>query len=413
MDISVSLGKGKHTLSDILVDISIIELILGGAGHLLGIGSLGIRMFILGMIFLYELYLLFTNKLTFEKPNEILLFILIIFLVGLIHGIIENPSNAINEFVGYAPIFVSPFYIYYFQHRGNIKRAKNIVYYSSFALSLLQLLLWAYCLKNGQAAYIPTQALLDRYNYGFLAFIGPIPRLFFKTGIFISVGLFICLTEIFEDGINKKRIIEGIIFGLSLITTFTVGIYAFTFIGLLLIFIFYGKKISLEKYYKYIIIALVLIVILLIRFNIFKILSARFSGDYTMGYKGTQGIEIIKTFVKNPLIGYGLGYPVLINYGYQLLNSYSFEIMWLQLLLHVGIIGFIFYCSHIAVTLKTLLLRFKNESQNNSIYLIFFVSVVFICLDSFTNPYMNNAIGLLFYDLAVGIAYSKIKCEEH
>lgn len=411
MDISIAFGKRKHTLSDILVYISIIELILGGAGHVIGIGALGIRLFILAAIFLYEIYLLFGDKLTFEKPNRILIYVLAIFIIGLVHGIMDNPGNALNEFVGYTPFFLSPFYIYYFQHRGNIKKVQNVVLNSSFILAILQLLLWSYCLLHGQGAYISTQSLLDRYNYGFLAYIGPIPRLFFKTAIFISVGLFITFADLLQSGISKKRIIGCIIFGLSILTSFTVGIYAFTALGLFLIFLLSNKKISYDKLFKYIILVIILMIILLFKFNVLKVLSARFSGDYTMGYKGTQGIEILRKFIKNPILGYGLGYPIVINYGYQLLDSYSFEIMWLQLLLHLGIIGFGVYVSHIIATLKQLYTKFKTALKDNNTYLIFFVSVIFICLDSFTNPYMNNAIGILFYDLAVGVAYSKSKSE--
>ncbi len=54
-------------------------------------------------------------------------------------------------------------------------------------------------------------------------------------------------------------------------------------------------------------------------------------------------------------------------------------------------------------TLATLFNKYKF--YDNQIYLLYGLSIVIICIESFTNPFMNNAIGIMFYCICCGIAY--------
>ena len=138
--------------------------------------------------------------------------------------------------------------------------------------------------------------------------------------------------------------------------------------------------------------------------GILDVFKNRFSGDYNMSYKGIQFIRVLAESTQSPLFGKGFGYPIKIDYGYLIVNSYSFEIMWLQLLLDTGMIGLFLFSGHVLHTIRQLDLQFKRTK--NSFFKSMEYSLIMFCLVSFTNPFMNNAIGLLFYALCVGVAHS-------
>ena len=186
--------------------------------------------------------------------------------------------------------------------------------------------------------------------------------------------------------------------------TFTTSFYAFTAVILLFVFYhYYGRK-----HFVYALILLVLIcligALIMYKAGIFSIFAQRFSGDYDFSYKGTQFKRVLEEVAKRPVFGYGFGYPITIDYGYTVVTAYSFEIMWLQLLLDTGIVGFALFAGHVLLTFYQLHLQYINSG--NTIYMSLACGLMMFCLVSFTNPFMNNAIGLLYYAICVGAAFS-------
>ena len=113
---------------------------------------------------------------------------------------------------------------------------------------------------------------------------------------------------------------------------------------------------------------------------------------------------MIDEFTKSPIIGSGLGGELTGDYSILKNFTFHFEIMWLELLFHTGILGFVFYISLIAVVLKDM---FKEYKTNGNYYcFIMAMGLVFLCLETSTNPFMNNAIGIGYLAICAGFANS-------
>ena len=389
----------SHTfLEKSIITVAFAELLLGGSGRVVMIGPLSLRIFILGCLLCYTLYLLFSNKLIANPSNVILLCILVDFAIMLIYSIINNKiSDVIDSFTGYVVIAVCPVFIYLFKdNAGLLNWIRKLLYFCAVILSFITYLLWGLSLITSA-----TSVILNSFQYGGLAYVGPIPRLFLKGSIFICCALFFALSDFLLTH-NKKYLVMVAIFALAVIMTFTTSFYVFS---LLLILISMYKLIGKEHFIKFLTIIILLGIIGLVvayKAGIADVFIERFSGDYNFSYKGTQLLTVLDNYLESPLFGKGFGYSIKIDYGYIVDHTYSFEVMWSQLLLDTGIVGFTLFISHVMLTLYNLHKLFKSTGA--VVFLSFELSLIMICLVSLTNPFMNNAIGLLFYAVCVGVS---------
>lgn len=405
ININTMISAQKKNYLQILMAFIVIELILGGSGHLISVFGVSLRLILFFLIFLCEIIFALKGYFKLNSANVVLfIYITYIFSNYLWSITSNNFADATNEFTGYLPIVFIPFFISYFSFYDDKNKLKKIIEISTLILAFLSLFIWLYCFIGGMLAIKNIlDNFLNPFNYGNLAMIsGKIPRLFLKGCIFSVIGFIFKLNDI-VDGSNKiSDIFCLLIYILSILITFTVGIYFATAVATILYFLFSSSKNIKRKSIILIVFFLVLLVGIY-RFNLLGIMESRFSGDYTFDFKGTQFRELLKVWMESPIFGKGFGYNLTIDYGFQIVTTYSFEIMWMQLLAHTGIVGTILYVIHIALTLATLFNKYKF--YDNQIYLLYGLSIVIICIESFTNPFMNNAIGIMFYCICCGIAY--------
>lgn len=381
----------------IVLTIVLAELLLGGSGRVLAFGPLSIRILILIGLLCYEVLLLFKNKIIAKQSNLLLICILLDFAVMLIYSIPNNDiPSAIDTFSGYIVIAVCPVFVYLFGENGELlNSARKVLYFCTILLSLITYALWSISL------FLRIGGLLNTLQYGGLAYIGSIPRLFLKGSIFICCALFFSVSD-FILLRKAKYLLLSIMYTLAIIMTFTTSFYVFTaLIVLFILYILIGKQHFVRFLVGGIIIGAVGLLVIY-KLGIINVFIERFSGDYNFSYKGIQLLTILENVLQRPVFGHGFGYIIKVDYGYIVKNIYSFEVMWAQLLLDTGIVGTVLFVSHVMLTLHKLHNKFKLTGA--SVFLAFELSVIMICLVSFTNPFMNNAIGLMFYAICVGIA---------
>lgn len=403
--------KKRNNIYDFMAYITLFDLIFGGSGNVFMLGNLSFRMILLlcciGCIVVY----IYNTMLIFDKYLKNTLFFLVTLILFFVYGVCFNDiRNSITELMGYFWLLFSIFFIIYFKNNSN-KINEFICYFNrfTFILAILTLLLWLYCFIHGISVYGTVSILLSKYDYGMISYIGTIPRIFLKSSIFLCIGYFFALQRFFYESKKVKSLFQIFIYVLAIITTFTSGFIGFTFIFTI---IYILKECYKRRNTSRIIIILVLSVIALFiiwKLGVVKIMFERYQESNSFEIKFIQAFNLISEWINKPLIGEGLGKVITIDYKVFIrTEQYRFENSWLELLFHTGIIGVSSFIYLIYTCLKNM--KRKYILTQNEDYYILRISIIFVCLVSLTNPFMNNSIGLIFFSICMGIASSKALC---
>ena len=112
----VHMNIKKINILNILMSLTIIELVLGGSGRLIVIGNVSLRMILFIAMILFTIILICHNKIKLNYLNfSIFIFLLYLILNLLFSLLINNPINAIDEFTGYLTILYIPIFSYYYK----------------------------------------------------------------------------------------------------------------------------------------------------------------------------------------------------------------------------------------------------------------------------------------------------------
>ena len=363
------------------------------------LGSISLRMILIFLALSYSILYAAKNRLAWcNLFTIIVVFVSYMFLTLCIGLLKDNDSNALDEFLGYLPILLVFFYSIYFNNgKDRIEKMFSLFNSLTIVLSILSLILWLYCFFNG---YVQVNRILNKYNYGLLSRIGTIPRLFLKSSIFALFGLIYSLNNLIDGKRNLKALFCITVTILTIITTFTTSFYFFS-IFVIAVFVIVKIKSRINTNIFRIAVAFILTTILFYVTGSFDILFARFTDTYNFNTKATQAVELLKIWLNHFVLGTGLGEIIPISYENGIKYSYMFEVQWLELAAHAGFIGIGIYLLLIFLTVRKLHRLYIK--QNNSLYLILSLMIIYICLVSFTNPFMNNSIGLIFFAMAVGV----------
>ena len=272
----------------------------------------------------------------------------------------------------------------------------------TFIFALFSIFLWLYAFRIGGAAYpIIEYGFFRPKVYGSFAILsGGIPRIFMKSSIFVSIG-FLFQTDMLIDNPSLKNVIKTIIYGLAIITTFTSGFFIAT--AICTIILLNVKNVMKRKISLLFILLIFLSLIFLYRYGIFRMMIDRYSSEnYSGTYRLTQLASILREFIHKPIWGHGFGYEFTTSYGRTIRTTSNFEVAWGELLVDAGVIGFGLFIIIIITVLRQLLRLSKNE---HSLFL-FALGLILICLESFTNPFINNSIGLTYFGLCAGLGYA-------
>lgn len=400
----------KINVMDVLVTIFLVELVLGGAGKVIMFGPISIRYVIMMVMLAVQVVLMVKNKILVDFKNITLFIMEIVFLINCLVSYTYNVNNAaISTYLGMFPIILCLFFQVYFKEKAD--RAKAVVELFkklTIILSVFSIVLWSYCLVRGVAVYDGIEVgFMRRYSYGMLTYIGNVPRVFFKGSVFVCIGSFIWLSEVLRNPKNIKLLIIFLLHFVSVIVSFTVGFIVFSIIGYVYVIIRVSNS---KKILKRIIVGALLCAIVLVgayELGAYDVIIERFSGSYKMSMKFVQAGKLFEGFMESPLYGKGMGCQFEIDYGTHVEYHTGFEVMWGQILMNLGLIGFLPFVAHIVTTIGSLRRRFSKAHMD--FFFFFEIGVLFLCLVSFVNPFMNNYLGTTFYAMASGLSVSKIE----
>lgn len=404
----------KNNFLEIVVYLLIFDLILGGAGRVITIGPVSIRIIIFFVAFMYQLFAETYKTIEIRKlpPSlnvritSLLGIFFIIQAIAVYLGVINDNnsfSTVVGEFFGYVPILLYPLF-FNFSYKN-----KKMFFFISFIESLILvqsfiiLSIVAYGILSGKESYLIISYWLDKLNYGIYDFVGnsAIPRVFTKGAIFIPMAIIYEFSSlIYYHKKVKKNIVFLVINSIALVFTFTTSFFAVTLMGIIFVTIVYRKK---KNTYKLLGILTAIGLPLLVYFNFFKLFMSRFSGEYNFSMKFIQNSILFNEIIKKPFLGHGHAKSLLIDYGYEQRNQFHYENAFLQLGLNSGFLGMIAFLSVIVYLLhKQIKLLSVYDSNPELLLLIFSLSSVFFI--NFTNPFMNNYIGATVLAINIGIS---------
>lgn len=389
----------------IYIYIFLIDLILGGAGRYLVIGSISARMIIYAVGLCIIVFKLFKYKtIIWEKKGVILnkkstwiiimLYLSIIFSlsIGIIRG--NNLNLALDKFLSYSFYFLLP--VFLLEIKTTLK-AENIMFFINkliFLLTIIQVTIFIIFSISPNMVYEYLNPILINNQFGLLDLINESTfRVFLKTSIFIPFGLFYMILNILNNKIKIKfrYICKIIIYSLAIYSTRTMGIWIITIVGMVIIGIMY-IKVNLRNLKKYSIL-FVAMIYCAYKFGIIQTLIERLNlSDPSTSFKAQQLNELIKTGCQKFFFGNGYGQIITVKTESLTRTSDNWEIMWAELFVNSGFIGILISLVFIGYII---FYSYKLRNKfNKSIMDLIFISTICLIIVNLSNPFLNNPIGI-------------------
>ncbi|MBS9383922.1 MAG: hypothetical protein HEQ24_06640 [Dolichospermum sp. BR01] len=365
----------KNLFNDGLLSVIVLELMIGGSGRFLEVGSVTARMLLYVLAMIYSLFL-FARGTVINKYYinlTILFFILSSFslLIGLFNHADPNLIWEDLKQLLYFPMII--FFSIVINTYAKVVKVSYLIKLSSIVLlvSYLSVLLAV------QLGVIPFNVLYD--------FMSDSDQFVFRgeTG-FVYRGFIVLCFGVFFFVLEKhilSKIMGGFMF-IGIVLTFTRGFIYSTILVLVSYLAYFNLKTKN-----------LLNVILLIMLP--SVIAASFLSWFleTLGDKGEsdsvrlENIQQVLDGIDNTsfFIGHGLGVGVEIR-------PVHMEISYLEIFHKQGVLGLIFW----TCILLILIIKFTSACRhgNNLIATSFFLSSIFVFIQSLTNPYLNNPIGM-------------------
>ncbi|HCQ23441.1 MAG: hypothetical protein AN481_02530 [Aphanizomenon flos-aquae LD13] len=365
----------KNLFNDGLLSVIVLELMIGGSGRFLEVGSVTARMLLYILAMIYSLFLFFRGTVInkYYINLTILFFILSLFssLVGLF-----NHADLSLIFEDFKQILYFPMIIFFSIFINSYTQVVKVSYLIKLSAVVL-LASYLSVLLALQLGIIPFNVLYD--------FLSDSDQFFFRgeTGFFYKGFIMLCIAVFFF--VLEKPILSKIMCGfmfIGIVLTFTRGFIYSTILVLAAYLAYFNLKTK----------NLLNIILLII---LPSVIAPSFLSWFleTLGDKGEsdsvrlENIQQVLDGVDNTsfFIGHGLGVGVEIR-------PVHMEVSYLEIFHKQGVLGLIFWICILLILIMKFTSACKNG--NNLIATSFFLSSIFVFIQSLTNPYINNPIGM-------------------
>jgi len=420
-------NKVDNFCMNILPFIIIYELVLGGSGRVIMLGSqITIRYFLFFIAMLYYFIVIlkdiFIYKLSFKalikkRLNRNLVFLIIflfLFLYAIFNGYRNgNPiSDIFTSSKGFFYILMLFPFSLFVDSKEKAKKLVKAFINSTVILAIITFVIFIiYGLNN--ETYNIFGVVLNKWSYGYIALRGGFPAVFMKTSPYMAVALIYEL-NMFINGIEKKT--KGKMFNIfilleGIICTMSMGIWIASAVGftlVVIISIFNRKNIKTvggKSIFMELLPMIIIVVISQIIFNqvfsdyIVTVIDNRIdTADSSYVVKADQLIKLTSLWLENIFFGKGYGVRVFFELGkFRSESMIQFELFWNQLLVNMGLVGFLSYMlvifEPVFVFLKGML-KNKYNVQDIIFILTLSIGIFMMCIISSVNPFMNNPIGI-------------------
>ncbi|WP_291047300.1 hypothetical protein [Empedobacter sp. UBA1574] len=360
----------------------LIEIVIGGSGRMLEFGPLSLKMVLFGVAMILTFFN--AKKIILDK-NLLFLegFFLLLTLFSLSIGFFSNsePENIFEDIKPLIFIIIINFFIITIDSIRTIDKVINIIKYFSVFMAIIYIIIVLMLflgILNFDVFYegqSENSEVMFRNEYMF----------FYKGFLYLGVGfLFLILS-------NKKidQILSFLVFS-ALCLTLTRGFILMSILVYAFYIYFINKKIFLKIFISVIGISLAIYLLPIL----FETLGDKSDSDIIRFNTINQVVDEISVF--SFLFGHGFGHGVE-------LRPIHMEISFLEIFHKQGIIGISFWLYLLYLNFKY---YFKIKSKNyKKLVLPFLLSVCFTYLQSLTNPFINNPIGISIIMLSTVVLY--------
>jgi hypothetical protein len=361
------------------------ELVIGGGGRYFEIGPVTVRMIFFGIaITLTLLYFSFIKKINKGIFLVILFFILSV-SVGFIVGYFNNATieRILQDIKPLSYFFMLLFFSLIIKDMNDIILIGKIIKVGSLIMAIIYIVI-IFMLFTGKINF---QAFwLQQSRFGEIFFRNDL-AIFYKGFLYLCIGFFfIILTE------SRFKIISLLLLFSAIVLSLTRGFILFTVLITCYYIFFINKNVKI-KFLVFILVVATFIYALPI---FFKILGSKSESD---SIRFIQINQVISSVTPVSLIvghGFGIGVPI---------RPIGMELSFLEIFHKQGVLGVLFWL----VMFFYIFLMYANININEykKIGLPFLLSVIFVILQSGTNPYMNNPIGLSIILITI-VVFSKL-----
>ena len=366
----------------VLFYIILIELVIGGSGRIFEIGPITLRMVLFGVCVVFSLF----YSIKYKSINLEIINIQIVFLFLLTLGTLIGLLNEANFgllFEDIKPLlffFLLNFFYISINSISDIKTTIKIIKYSALFLAISYIIV----------VILLTFNIIDFMSFYQMAdsgdFLFRTTNMFFYKGfLYLGVGLLFYLIEP-----NSKNKLISLFFFITLCLTLTRGFIIMSLSVALLYILFINNNIWSK-------ISLSTIILVSVIYAIPIIVELMGDRDESNNIRFIQIEQVINDITGISIFighGFGIGVPI---------RPMHMEISYLEIFHKQGILGIIFWIGLLSVMIIRYA-RMKNK-YNKHLALPFLLSCIFIYLQSFTNPFMNNPIGLTMILISYVIIY--------
>ena len=345
-----------------------------GSGRFLEFGPLTLRM----VFFVFAISLsvfIYSYRLKIKSYILWLLYIHLTLLsfstsVGILNGaelslIVEDVKPLLYFFM------ILPFAIF-IKSNQSIKLVTNSIKFSSFIMMIIYLMLIA-MIYFGLIDFKTVYHLISE-NSNDIMFRGSSssePQFFYKGFLYLNIGFIFFL-------LSPKKLDKyiALLLLISILLTFTRGFL----LGLMLAFMYsFMVELKNKKSFFYFLIILLLIIII---FPIYMNFVGERGGSVRVRMiqieQVIDSIGVLSLFIGH---GFGIGVPI---------KPVHMEVAYLEIFHKQGLLGLIFWFAIIwMITKQYMTIKYKNHIVKS-----FFIGSIFVFMQSLTNPFINNPIGL-------------------
>ncbi|ELR71222.1 hypothetical protein C900_03026 [Fulvivirga imtechensis AK7] len=382
----------------LLLQIIVLELILGGGGRFTALGPISLRMILFASALAYTCYSIWMEKKFVLPYLRLVLIFLLVILLAMSIGFFStaDPRLIFEDIKPLSFFLILPFFGLTITDKSILLKISRLVIYGALGMSIIYILLLV-LINTGvipfKAFYNLTAPTEEFFYRGELAF-------FYKGFLFLCIGLIaIYFTKPKYAGIMASVII------LAIILTFTRG---FIFALLLAAFCYFIVQPD-AVYIKISKLAIILLLALVIglkgndlyaevsksihkseiktnftkEFQPEKLLGNR---DFSNNERKKQFRQVLERTTLTSLFfghGFGIGVPV---------RPIHMEISYLEIFHKQGLIGLLFW----AFIFYLLTKKYFYSRKRTSLAHAFYFGSLFIFFQSLTNQYFNNPIGMSF-----------------
>jgi hypothetical protein len=365
--------------------IMLLELFIGGSGRLIQLGPLTLRMVLFGtclIVFAFSIYLRLRRLDGQRLAFGLLLFYLLVHIFGLIIGAVNgaNTGDMFTEFQHSLYWLAAPFFAMVLQSPAMVQRASVVVRVAGVVLAVAYFMVLA-LLLFGKMSILEILPLL--HDSGEVVVRGD-NFLFYKGFLYLGIAV------VFFVGIRGRfsMFLAGLVW-VALVLTLTRGFLLSTSVAVLLMLATQVRRIAATF-------ALIMIMIaafvILVYVPSQKVASFSENRSESTNQRTHDLVAIIENMTPKTFL-IGEGYAAEENDRQEIENSF----LWAQWKL--GVMGPVFWMTPLFLC-AYFYLKIPDR-RHHRIATAYFFGTVVVYVETLTNPFLNNPIGLSYVLVAI------------